>query len=225
MYCLVPVRPEPSLQILSPIDATFLLLPLLQVLLDSTAPTAFLPMDDLLDSMATLSYARLAKAHNDLAVKTAKSQGPARIESLSVPEQGDSTSWPDIITFGSLSCFEESIKKVCEVQTITDDLAAYRPSTLKISQFLAGKLSKLAAAETFERFPDTLGKALDRTVDFNPAALNGGANNSQPSGGSGEARVKIAAQLVEAYVPTEGKIKDLWEEVKWEESERASTEI
>lgn len=208
---LIPRRPypahllaDPSLHLLSRVDPTFLLLPMLDVLLPPPRPKtstpqstsssllaevgSYLPREDLFESVAGTMYRRLTETHGKIAGKGAA----ATLPPSGTDEEG---SWVDIPAFGQLALARGALARLCSTQEASTTTSTtgqgqgeqyFRPSPRRIVSFLRSKVVALASAETFRSHPATLGRMLDRAVD-DPLLAIKRANGSLPVKGEGEA--------------------------------------
>ncbi|KJA20727.1 hypothetical protein HYPSUDRAFT_88505 [Hypholoma sublateritium FD-334 SS-4] len=116
------------LLIMTPVDPSFLLLPILQV----TQPTdeslaQFKPADDLFDEAA----------------------GKFEPASESESDKASSSNSQDILEFCSLSYVRRCLRHVCETKEITPELTVYRYSQSKVLEYMRAKVAHLSTSEKF----------------------------------------------------------------------------
>ncbi|PWN20145.1 hypothetical protein BCV69DRAFT_283682 [Microstroma glucosiphilum] len=188
---------------------------------------SYLPAEDLFESVAGTMHRRLLQARSKLAGKGAAA-APTGVD-----EEG---SWADIPSFGQLSLARKALEKLCSIQKAgevgTDGKGEqyFRPSPQRIVSFLQRKVLALSTPEVFHSHPATLGRMLDRAVDDPLVAIaraNGTLNAQGVSGGGAGAaegnekgdlktrkvRTELALDLVRGYVPTGGRVEELFEVV------------
>ncbi|KAF5380605.1 hypothetical protein D9615_004589 [Tricholomella constricta] len=115
-----------KLLIITPIDPTFLLIPILQAVHsnDGTAGN-YRPADDIFE---------------DASLKLQK------------PDESDNASvlGNDIIRFGSIGCVKDALRHICDIKEITPTIVVYRLSQPKVLEYLRRKVSRLSAPDALE---------------------------------------------------------------------------
>ncbi|KAF9482144.1 hypothetical protein BDN70DRAFT_829760 [Pholiota conissans] len=124
------VMADGKMLVMTPIDPSFLLLPILQSIQPSDgATTQFRTADDLFDEAAR------------------KLQTPNETEEdLSISSQ-------DILRFCSLACISKSLYSICEVKEISTEIIVYRYSSTKILEYMRSKVTRLSTSLALEASP------------------------------------------------------------------------
>lgn len=115
-----------KLLIMTSVDPTFLLIPILQVL--GAESTTFRPPDDLLEE-ATRKLVEQSMIEQDASLHLSSR---------------------DLNIFLALDCSIQALKRICEVKEITEEISIYRYSPSKVVDYLRKKVERLSTAETFE---------------------------------------------------------------------------
>ncbi|CAK5281794.1 unnamed protein product [Mycena citricolor] len=160
-----------KLLLLTPIDPAFLLIPILRAVYPPTAKGdkgLFRPMDEIFDDAA-----------DNLAETTQVSA-----------DKDTHISKDDVQALTSLPCCHSAMKRVCDFQDATEDLAVYRFSTEKLVSYLRCKVDRLATAEMTE---------VSRTI------IRSLAKDGLMETGREEllrvGRIKAACDLISQYTP------------------------
>ncbi|THH21340.1 hypothetical protein EW146_g201 [Bondarzewia mesenterica] len=117
-----------KLLVMTPIDPSFILIPILQASkpLDGSLGT-FRPIDDILDDVAP------------------------RLSQLSSSSDPSSTTVPkDILFLSSLDCIAGAMRRICDVKDITPEITVYRYSEEKVMKYLHAKVARLSKSEVSE---------------------------------------------------------------------------
>ncbi|ETW80883.1 hypothetical protein HETIRDRAFT_418828 [Heterobasidion irregulare TC 32-1] len=121
-----------KLLVMTPIDPTFVLIPILQVARPPGGTLGkFCPLHDIFDEVAL----KLAQ----------QSVGSSCIDSSSV------ISSRDILSLASLDCISDAMRRLCDVKDITADITVYRYSEEKLVEYLRGKVSRLSKQQVSEK--------------------------------------------------------------------------
>lgn len=157
---------------ITPVDPAFLLLPILQALVQPDGSTgSFRPVDDILED----AVEKLVKAP----------PVPANPKDPSTQLCKD-----DLTHFTSLSCTKTAMRRVCETKDITPELTVFQYSPEKVNEYFKTKVLRLNSPALFES-SKTLIRSLARDglmEDGNETLLEQG-------------RLKTACDLVAQYVP------------------------
>ncbi|KAI0051890.1 hypothetical protein FA95DRAFT_1675650 [Auriscalpium vulgare] len=156
-----------KLLVMTPIDVSLLLLPILQALKPTKDATPrFQPLDDLFDEVIP------------------------NLCSASPVEPSSEISQQDIRTLARLDCVASSMRRVCEVKDLTPEIAVFRYSEEKTTEYLRAKVARLANLDVLERSRTIVrGLAKDGLMeDGKEALLELG-------------RTKAACSLISQYTP------------------------
>ncbi|KAG5720048.1 Ribonuclease H2 subunit B [Termitomyces sp. T112] len=115
-----------KLLIVTPIDPTFLLLPILQ---------AVQPTDG--------SAGRFRQADDIFEEAAVKLRTPGNPDDVSALDK-------DIIRFGSLQCTKDTLKNICDVKEVTPEITVFRMSQTRVLDYLRSKATRLSAPEALE---------------------------------------------------------------------------
>ncbi|KAG5341429.1 hypothetical protein C0989_010539 [Termitomyces sp. Mn162] len=115
-----------KLLIVTPIDPTFLLLPILQ---------AVQPTDG--------SAGRFRQADDIFEEAAVKLRTPGNPDDASALDR-------DIIRFGSLQCTKDTLKNICDVKEVTPEITVFRMSQTRVLDYLRSKATRLSAPEALE---------------------------------------------------------------------------
>ncbi|TFK44398.1 ribonuclease H2, subunit B [Crucibulum laeve] len=118
-----------KLLVMTPVDPTFLLLPILQAIQPQNGSAGqFRQLDDISEEAAS----KLASPSESSATK------------------GATISPQDIRAFCSMACAQKALRSVCDVKEITEDIVVYRYSPEKVVQYLRVKVARLSTSEVIE---------------------------------------------------------------------------
>lgn len=117
-----------KLVLITPVDPAFLLIPILQAAhpQDGTLGS-FRPADDIFEEASRKFQASLQSGETDSSVLS-----------------------KDILRFASLKMVKESLKRICDVKEITEEIIVYRLSLQKIVAYFRVKAARLAIPEVLE---------------------------------------------------------------------------
>ncbi|KAG6866716.1 hypothetical protein C0991_011375 [Blastosporella zonata] len=136
-YCIITLynSPDGKLLIVTPIDPTFLLLPILLAVqpVDGSAGT-FRQADVIFEEAA------------------GKLQTPGKTDDASLSEK-------DIIGLGSIQCAKDALRNVCDVKEISPEIVVYRLSEAKVLEYLRSKVTRLSSPNALE-----VSKSIIRTL-------------------------------------------------------------
>ncbi|KAG0707389.1 ribonuclease H2, subunit B [Suillus ampliporus] len=160
-----------KLMVMTPMDPMFLLMYLLRVPQARVGSKGnFRPMSDIIEEVAaTASDASEKDAQKDPSLKV---------------------STDDVISFLSLDFVQSSIKRVCDIKVITEEITVYRYSHDVVLENLKGKVARLSDPRVAE---------MSRTLVRNLAKdglMDDGKEGLLESG-----RMKLACELLSQYLP------------------------
>ncbi|KAJ7091174.1 ribonuclease H2, subunit B [Mycena epipterygia] len=160
-----------KLLVMTPIDAAFLLIPILQsVYPENGEQGMFRPADEIFeDAAANLQQSSTSTAGKDTSLIVSKD---------------------DVLQFTSLECCKSALKRVCDVKEITEDITVYRFSPERVVEYLRVKIQRLSTPETVE---------VSRTLVRNLAKdglMEDGKESLLEVG-----RIRAACDLVAQYTP------------------------
>ncbi|KAF5322740.1 hypothetical protein D9619_002013 [Psilocybe cf. subviscida] len=113
--------------VMTPIDPSFLLLPIMQATQAAKGTTSqFRTSDDLFDEAA------------------------GRLTATDETEKVSALKTKDILDFCSLSCISKSLKNICEVKEISDEIVVYRYSPAKVNEYMRKKVAHLSGSKALE---------------------------------------------------------------------------
>ncbi|KAH9978613.1 ribonuclease H2, subunit B [Lactifluus volemus] len=125
------VLSDGRLLVMTPIDPTFLLIPILQVLSPRNGSTGiFQPLDDIFDEAAQ----KIVKGVNE---------GVTNNTSPILQE--------DILSLTRYDCIVGALRRICDFQIITPELTVYRYSEDRVIEYLQAKVSRLSRHTVAEK--------------------------------------------------------------------------
>ncbi|KAH9979172.1 ribonuclease H2, subunit B [Russula compacta] len=159
-----------KLLVMTPIDPSFLLIPILQAIKPNDGSAGvFQPLDDIFDE----AVPKIVQAVNGRASD----------------DEFPPISQEDLLFLTGCDCVVKALKRICDVQNITPELTVYRYSEDKMTEYLQAKvfrLSKHSAAEKSRTIIRSLAK---------DGLMDDGKENLLELG-----RIKAACNLVSQYV-------------------------
>ncbi|TFK54172.1 hypothetical protein OE88DRAFT_1675650 [Heliocybe sulcata] len=161
-----------KLLMMTPIDPSFLLIPLLRAIQPADgSPGTFRPLEDLFEE-ALPKLLELAE------------------ENASPKDPSASLARRDLELFTSLECVKKAMKNVCEVKEITPEIVVYRYSQAQLLEYLRKKVARLSQPQVFES-SRTLIRGLAKD-----GLMEDGKEHLLPS-----ARTRAACDLLSQYLP------------------------
>ncbi|KAG6831699.1 hypothetical protein H0H92_008342 [Tricholoma furcatifolium] len=123
-----------KLLIMTPIDATFLVLPMLQAIQPADGSAGIFRQTDDIFEEASNKFESPEQAQNSIIAK-------------------------DIIGFGSLSCARDALRNLCDVKEISPEIVVYRFSQPRTLEYLRSKVTRLSSPNALE-----VSKSITRTL-------------------------------------------------------------
>ncbi|KAI0062863.1 hypothetical protein BV25DRAFT_1884461 [Artomyces pyxidatus] len=165
------VAADGKMLLMTPIDPSFLLLPILRALMPSKdTAVKFLPLEDVFEE----AVAKSAQLYD--------SSNPTNPSSSISP--------PDIIALTKLDCVANAMRRICDVKDITPEITVYRYSEDRTMSYLRSKVARLSTEGVSEK-SRTLIRSLAKD-----GLMEDGREDLLELG-----RTKAACNLISQYLP------------------------
>ncbi|KAJ9476554.1 Ribonuclease H2 subunit B [Pseudozyma hubeiensis] len=182
-----------QLDILSRVDARFLVVSLLHSVLDDGK---YRSREDLFEQAAQKLYSR-RKEELRSAIPELKKGGDE--------DDVEQQEWLDVVTFGNLDLVKTALEDVADVQDLPTGEKAYRLSLSKTFHLLDRKHTLLSQRSTFAQTPNTLGRTFERSwpheSDPSPYLSLTENDEGQDCKDAAKLRSQIAAEVIATYLP------------------------